>query len=322
MTPSLRLVFAGTPDFAARHLTALLASRHEVVAVLTQPDRRAGRGKKCQASPVKQVALSHHIHTMQPETLRDGNVQQALRDLHADAFIVVAYGLILPKAVLDIPRFGCINVHASLLPRWRGAAPIQRAIQAGDSASGITIMRMDAGLDTGPMLAVTTVALNPTETGGSLHDRLAQVGPPILLDVLANIDTALSNATPQNDAQASYAAKIDKCECPINWQDDAASIARRIRAFNPSATCFSLLDDVRVKFWVATACTEASSALPGTITSIDRNRLLIACGNGQLVVTSAQFPGGRAMDIAALINGKGAHLKAGMQFKTSVIADL
>lgn len=317
MTRPLRVLFAGTPDFAERHLDALLSSDHQVVAVLTQPDRPAGRGKKLTPSPVKRRAEQAGLAVLQPTGLKSEEVQQQLAALDADVMVVVAYGLILPQAVLDIPRFGCLNVHASLLPRWRGAAPIQRAVEAGDKHSGVTIMCMEAGLDTGPMLALSTLELADDETGGSLHDRLADIGPSALLNVLADLESHLANAQIQDHNAATYAHKLTKDECELDWQQDARQLEHRVRAFNPVPVCFSHLGAERVKIWRAYA-TESpmrdSPAAPGTILSADRNGIVVQCAEGALVITEAQFPGGRPLDIAALLNGKGDALTPGQRF--------
>ena len=239
----MKLLFAGTPDFARAHLDALLAAPgHEVLAVLTQPDRPAGRGKRLTASPVKASASAAGVRVLQPPTLRDAGVQATLAACGAEVMVVVAYGLILPQAVLAIPARGCLNVHASLLPRWRGAAPIQRAIEAGDRESGVTIMQMDAGLDTGAMLATATCPIDETTTAGDLQDRLAERGPPLLLSVLGELPERQATAAAQDDADACYAAKIDKAEAALDWNRPAAELARRIRAFNPFPVCYTALD--------------------------------------------------------------------------------
>ncbi|MEM0955757.1 MAG: methionyl-tRNA formyltransferase, partial [Pseudomonadota bacterium] len=228
-----RVVFAGTPAFAASHLNALIGANLTPVAVYTQPDRPAGRGKKLTASPVKLAAAAAGLPVLQPDSLRTEAAAGTLADLNADVMVVVAYGLILPQKILDTPRYGCINVHASLLPRWRGAAPIQRAIEAGDSQSGVTIMKMEAGLDTGPMLKSAAVEITPHMHSGMLHDQLAEVGPPALIDVLRALPDKLLGAELQDDSLATYAAKIDKGEAAIDWALDAPTLDRRIRAFNP-----------------------------------------------------------------------------------------
>ena len=309
----LRVVFAGTPDFAAAHLDAVIASKHNVVAVYTQPDRRAGRGKKLQPSPVKIRATHAGLPVFQPSSLRDDNAQAALRALAPDVLVVVAYGLILPQPILDIPNRGCINVHASLLPRWRGAAPIQRAVEAGDAISGITIMAMEAGLDTGPMLATKTLALDPKETGGSLHDRLLPLGSALLIETLDTLDSRLLNATIQNDEQATYAHKIQASDAEIDWLQNAETLARRINAFNPTPGCFSTLQGERIKIWSAHATTGVPSA-PGTVLSASRDGLSVACGEGVLCITEAQLPGAKRQHIADLVNGRAERLPVGAQF--------
>lgn len=312
----LRVIFAGTPEFAARHLAALLHSEHEVVAVYTQPDRPAGRGKKLTASPVKALALDHSIPVYQPPSLRDTQAQTGLAAHNADLLVVVAYGLILPQAVLDIPRYGCLNVHASLLPRWRGAAPIQRAIEAGDIETGVTIMQMDAGLDTGAMLATRHCDIAPTTTAASLHDNLAELGAPALLEVLADLPRYLAGARDQNDAQASYAEKIQKPEAQLDWEQDAIVLDRQIRAFNPFPVCYSVLGDQRVKIWAASTSTgdNLHDTVPGTIQAADSNGLLVACGQGQLRITQLQLPGGRALPVAQILNANRELFTPGSRF--------
>lgn len=301
-TPPARIIFAGTPDFAANHLQALLDSRHQIVAVYTQPDRPAGRGQKLVASPVKQLALQHGIPVLQPVSLRDEAAQQELATFNADLMVVVAYGLILPQVVLDTPRLGCINSHASLLPRWRGAAPIQRAIEAGDTETGVTVMQMEAGLDTGPMLLKTVTPISATDTGGSLHDRLAELGPPA---VLASIELLLADqAQPQiqDDALANYAHKLSKDCSLIDWSRPAVEIERAIRAFSPWPVSHSLLQGQSLKVHAATLA--EGSGTPGSILHADRHGLLIACGEGALLLTRLQLPNARAMDFADLFNGR------------------
>jgi len=298
----LRLVFAGTPDFAALHLRTLLDSRHEVVAVYTQPDRPAGRGKRLSPSPVKSLAEEAGITVLQPSSLRDENAQRELANLDADLMLVVAYGLILPQAVLDIPRQGCINVHASLLPRWRGAAPIQRAIEAGDRETGITIMQMDAGLDTGAMLASCPVAIGPEMNAGQLHDELAGAGGPLLREVLDDLDKHLQAAQAQDDSLVTYAHKIEKSEAEIDWQTDAVTLHRRIRAFNPFPVCWTAVDGQRLKTWEATL--DSGTGAPGEILAADDSGLLIACGEGALRIRRLQLPGGKAMASSELLRSR------------------
>ena len=310
----LRILFAGTPVFAAVHLRALIDSEHEICAVLTQPDRRSGRGKKVQPSPVKAEAVAAGIEVLQPTTLRDAAVQGHLRAFEADVMVVVAYGLILPQTVLDIPRYGCLNVHASLLPRWRGAAPIQRAIECGDDTTGITIMQMEAGLDTGPMLTKRLLPIDATMTGGDLHDRLAELGPPALIEVLGDLPAALATATPQDDALANYAHKIDKGELFLDWAQSAETLARKIRAFAPAPGCFSTLAADRIKIHAATASGQRTDAAPGTLLEAEPSGLLVACAEGALKITRAQVPGGKPLTVAELLNGQAARFRPGIRF--------
>ncbi len=306
MVTPLRVLFAGTPEFAAVHLRALLAGPHEVCAVLTQPDRKSGRGKKVLPSPVKTVAVEAGIDVLQPLTLKEASNQAMLAAYNADVMVVVAYGLILPQAVLDIPRFGCLNVHASILPRWRGAAPIQRAIEAGDPESGVTIMAMEAGLDTGPMLEVASLSIPPGMTGGALHDQLAELGPPALEKVLSDLPAALAGGITQKDQHANYAHKISKAEMAIDWRQPAETLARKIRAFSPAPGCYSELSGQRVKIWAADVEPTPTDAPPGTLLAADKNGLWVACGEQQLRILEAQVPGGKALPIAALLNGQRA----------------
>jgi methionyl-tRNA formyltransferase len=301
-TPPLRLVFAGTPEFAARHLAVLLDSHHEILAVYTQPDRPAGRGKRLTASPVKTLALSTGVNVYQPSSLRDPRRQAELADLPADVLVVVAYGLILPQAILDSPRLGCINVHASLLPRWRGAAPVQRAIEAGDTRSGVTIMQMDAGLDTGPMLARAETTITESTTAGTLHDQLAELGPPLLLEVLADLPRHLARAQSQTEDAVTYAHKLDKAEASIDWSQDAWVIRRRILAFNPFPVCWTSLDGSRLKIWDAQA--GEGSGRAGEIISATTAGLTVACGTGSICLTSLQLPGGKALATTDLLNAR------------------
>ncbi|MFV8782884.1 methionyl-tRNA formyltransferase [Microbulbifer sp. SA54] len=308
MNQPLNIVFAGTPDFAAVHLQALLDSEHNVVAVYSQPDRPAGRGKKLLASPVKQLALEHDIPVYQPLTLRDEAAQAELAALKADVMVVVAYGLILPQVVLDTPRLGCVNVHASLLPRWRGAAPIQRAVEAGDAESGVAIMQMEAGLDTGPVLVEVRTPIAPRETGGSLHDKLAQLGGPALLEALAQLRDGTASPQTQNDDLANYAGKITKEEARIDWQRPAAELERLIRAFNPFPVCWTEYLDgkgapQRLRVYSAKLEQGCHTDQPGTILSADDEGLLVACGREALRLTQLQLPGKKALPIAEILKG-------------------
>lgn len=317
----LKLIFAGTPEFSAIHLKALIESEHQLIAVYTQPDRPAGRGKKLQASPVKKLAQEAGIPVYQPGSLKSEQAQAELAALRADALIVVAYGLILPQPVLDAPRLGCVNVHASLLPRWRGAAPIQRAIEAGDTTTGTTIMQMDAGLDTGDMLATARVDILPDTTAASLHDSLAAAGAPLLIEVLQDLAGHQGRAQPQDNSLATYAHKILKPEAAIDWGRSATELDRAIRAFNPFPVCFSTLGDQRVKVWQARVAGNAPISEPvGTILNADRNGLLVNCGEGQLMIEQLQLPGGKPLSVEQLLNGSAELLQPGARFAQPAVA--
>ncbi|TCO81459.1 methionyl-tRNA formyltransferase [Plasticicumulans lactativorans] len=305
MTRPQRIVFAGTPDFAVPTLDALLDSRHPVVGVYTQPDRPAGRGRQLTASPVKQRACAAGVPVWQPASLRTPAAQAALAALAPDLLVVVAYGLILPPAVLALPRHGCVNVHASLLPRWRGAAPIQRALLAGDTLTGVTLMQMDAGLDTGPMLAYATWPIAPGSTGGELHDVLARLGAELLA---AKLDALLAGRlTPvaQDDTSACYAAKLDKAEAELDWTQPAATLERRVRAFNPWPVAQTQLPDGTVlRVWRAEALAAPTTAAPGQVLGSDRDGIEIACGSGRLRLTELQLPGRKPQPAATFINSR------------------
>ncbi|WP_263143665.1 methionyl-tRNA formyltransferase [Pseudomonas sp. RIT-PI-AD] len=298
----MRIVFAGTPEFAAHHLQALLDARQPVVAVYTQPDRPAGRGQKLMPSPVKQLAERHGIPVLQPASLRDPAAQAELAALAPDLMLVVAYGLILPQAVLDIPRLGCINSHASLLPRWRGAAPIQRALEAGDAESGVTVMRMEAGLDTGPMLLKSATPIGADDTGGSLHDRLAVLGAAAVVQALEGLAAGTLLGEIQDDALATYAHKLNKEEARLDWQRPARELERRIRAFDPWPVCHTGLDGDTLKVWAA-RLGEGRGA-PGEIVAASREGLGVACGEGVLTLTRLQLPGGKPLPFADLFNSR------------------
>lgn len=302
MTQALRLVFAGTPEFAAEHLKALLDTPNQIVAVYTQPDRPAGRGQKLMPSPVKQLALQHGLPVLQPPTLRDPAAQEELRALAPDLMVVVAYGLILPQVVLDIPRLGCINSHASLLPRWRGAAPIQRAVQAGDAESGVTVMQMEAGLDTGPMLLKVTTPISAGDTGGSLHDRLAQLGPQAVVQAIEGLAAGTLQGEVQDGALATYAHKLNKDEARIDWSRPADELERLVRAFNPWPICHSTLDGQPLK--VLAAEPAEGRGQPGQILDASKDGLTVACGEGALRLTRLQLPGGKPMAFADLYNSR------------------
>ena len=300
----MKLIFAGTPEFAAQALAALIAAGHQLALVLTQPDRPSGRGMALRPSPVKTLALEHGIKVFQPPTLRDDAAQARLQAVGADAMIVAAYGLILPQAVLDLPRFGCINIHASLLPRWRGAAPIQRAILAGDAESGVCIMQMEAGLDTGPVLLSAALPIAADETAGSLHDRLAELGAGLIVAALEKLPLA---PTPQADCGVTYAAKIEKSEAMLDWNQSAQQLARQVRAFNPFPGALATLGQLSVKVWRASA--EAGEGSPGTILAGDRAGILVACGEGALRLTELQKAGGKRLSAAQFLAGASSSLR-------------
>ena len=298
----LRIVFAGTPEFAAAHLQALIDAGLNIVAVYTQPDRPAGRGQKLAMSAVKTLALEHGLPVMQPERLRDPADQQALADLRPDLLVVVAYGLILPQAVLDVPRLGCINSHASLLPRWRGAAPIQRAIEAGDRETGVTVMQMEAGLDTGPMLLKVSTPISSEDTGGSLHDRLAELGPPAVIQAIEGLAAGTLQGEVQDDALATYAHKLNKQVSASVWQRPASELDCLIRAFNPWPLAHAQLDGKPLKVWAAELAD--GQGTPGQVLACEKRGLLVACGEGALRLTRLQLPGGKPLAFADLYNAR------------------
>lgn len=303
MSAPLKIIFAGTPDFAARHLDALLASEHQVTGVFTQPDRPAGRGNKLTPGPVKVLAQTHGIPVFQPKSLRPEENQQLVADLQADIMVVVAYGLILPQAVLSMPRLGCVNVHGSLLPRWRGAAPIQRALWAGDSETGVTIMQMDAGLDTGDMLLKLNCPIGPDDTSASLYDRLAELGPQGLLQTLNMLATNRAQPEIQDNALATYAEKLSKEEARLDWTLPAAQLERCIRAFNPWPVSYFLIDDQPVKVWQATVLPHQDKQ-PGEILHADKQGIQIATADGVLNLLSLQPAGKKPMSAQDLLNSR------------------
>ena len=305
----MKVAFAGTPEFAAAALEAILAAGFDVPLVLTQPDRPAGRGMQLQPSPVKRVALAAGIPVHQPEKLRTPEQQAPLADVQADVLVVAAYGIILPQAVLDLPRHGCLNIHASLLPRWRGAAPIHRAIQAGDAETGITIMQMDAGLDTGPMLLSRAEAIHADDTTGSLHDRLAQLGAEMIVEALRALPGGLT-ATPQPADGVTYAAKIGKAEASIDWSRPAVELERAIRAFNPFPGAVATLQQTPVKLWRARAIDAAGT--PGEVLLAEGAGVIVACGEGALCITELQKPGGKRLPAADFL--RGMPIAAGSRF--------
>lgn len=293
----MRLVYAGTPEFAARALAALISAGHDISLVLTQPDRPAGRGMKLKMSPVKELALAHGLPVAQPEQLKTAEARQAIADVQPDVMVVAAYGLILPQAALDIPRLGCINIHASLLPRWRGAAPIQRAIEAGDTETGITLMRMDKGLDTGAMLGRYPLAIAPDDSTASLHDKLAELGASAIVELLPKLADTL--AVPQDDSLATYAAKITKDEARIDWSLPAGTLGRHIRAFNPFPGAVTQFQDEPLKIWQTRPA--EGSGKPGEILSA--LPLRIACGEGALELLEVQKAGGKRQSASAYVSG-------------------
>ncbi|EMD1178206.1 methionyl-tRNA formyltransferase [Vibrio harveyi] len=313
MSQSLRIVFAGTPDFAARHLAALLSSEHEVIAVYTQPDRPAGRGKKLTASPVKTIALEHDIPVYQPENFKSDEAKQELADLNADIMVVVAYGLLLPQVVLDTPKLGCINVHGSILPRWRGAAPIQRSIWAGDAETGVTIMQMDIGLDTGDMLKIATLPIEASDTSASMYEKLAGLGPDALIDCLADIATGKAEPVKQDDELANYAKKLSKEEARIDWNDDAAHIERCVRAFNPWPMSHFEAAENSIKVWESRVADQTSDKPAGTILQADKTGIYVATGNGVLVLEQLQVPGKKAMSVQDILNSRASWFEVGIQ---------
>lgn len=304
----LRVIYAGTPQFAVPALDALLADPDiEVVGVYTQPDRPAGRGQKLTPSPVKQLAVARGLPVFQPRTLRDADAQAELAALKPDLMVVAAYGLILPLIVLDTPRLGAINIHASILPRWRGAAPINRAIETGDAETGITIMQMAEGLDTGDMLAIEKTAIGPEDTAQTLHDRLSTMGAALLMKTLPRIVDGTIRPEPQDDAQATYAAKLNKAEAEIDWREPAELIARRVRAFNPWPVAFTHMQGNLLKIWGAEPETDVkpSSAAPGTVLVADAKGFVVATGEGVLRVRSCQRAGGRRVDAGDFARSQG-----------------
>lgn len=301
----LNIIFAGTPDFAARHLQALINSHHNVIAVYTQPDRPAGRGKKLTASPVKELALAHNIPVYQPGSLRKEPAQQELAALNADIMVVVAYGLILPKVVLDTPRLGCINVHGSILPRWRGAAPIQRALWAGDKETGVTIMQMDVGLDTGDMLLKTYLPIEDDDTSASLYEKLAQQGPDALLQALEGLANGTLAAEKQDEALANYAEKLSKEEARLDWTKSATQLWQEVRAFNPWPVSYFEHQGNTIKVWQTQVSTTSSNAAPGTIISASKKGIEVATGDGVLTLLSMQLPGKKPLSVADILNARG-----------------
>jgi methionyl-tRNA formyltransferase len=305
----LKIIFAGTPHFAASALAALLANGHEIVAVLTQPDRPAGRGMQLAAGPVKQLAVQHGIPVLQPLSLKAAEIQQQLAIFQPDVMVVAAYGLILPTPVLQMPRYGCLNIHASLLPRWRGAAPIQRAILAGDMETGITIMQMDEGLDTGAMLLKLPCAISASDTSQTLHDKLAKLGAEAIIETLGKINMLYGVA--QDATLATYAAKISKSEARLDWTQSAIQLERAIRAYNPVPGAYSSLNGTTIKIWQG-SISEEDQGEPGTVLMINKYNIQVACGQGALNLEVLQRPNGKALPVSQFVQG--FTVKAGDRF--------
>ena len=322
MSKSLKIVFAGTPEFAAQSLTALIASHHQVVAAYTQPDRRSGRGKKISQSAVKKLAQSHDIAVYQPDNFKDPESIKQLAGLDADIMVVVAYGILLPESVLSTPKLGCINVHASLLPKWRGAAPIERALLGGDKITGVTIMQMDKGLDTGDMLRKQTIEIEATMTSGELHDALIPIGSSALLETLEQLASGKSQAIRQDDQLACYANKLFKIEGQINWDQEAEQISLLIRGLSPRPVAFSSIGDTVIRLW--NAVTSSSETDPlfdpnliGSICAADKQGIEVLCKGGtKILIKSLQVPGGKQLNARDLINSKRQLFAPGNRFST------
>ena len=298
----MKVVFAGTPPFSVPALEALVNAGHEIRLVLTQPDRPAGRGMKNAASSVKLAAQKYGLAVLQPDSLKRSEVQASLTAIDADIMVVVAYGLILPLAVLNLPKFGCLNIHASLLPRWRGAAPIERAVLAGDRETGISIMQMDQGLDTGAVLLRRPTAISEQDTAGTMRERLAELGAACIIEVLASMQQGRLCPTPQNDLDATYAPKVDKREAEIDWESSAEQISRAVRAFNPYPGAHSWIRGVSIKIWQASVDTDIR-AEPGTIVAIERRGIVVACGHGGLILEVVQKAGGKRLSFEEFLSG-------------------
>jgi methionyl-tRNA formyltransferase len=310
----LKIIFAGTPLFAEKALDALLQQNYKIVAVLTQPDRPSGRGMQLKHSSVKQLALQHGLTVLQPVSLKNSEIQNQLKEFDADVMIVAAYGLILPQSVLQTPRYGCLNIHASLLPRWRGAAPIQRAIQAGDEQTGITIMQMDAGLDTGAILLKKTCKIEPKETAATLHDKLAILGAEAISEALVRLVQGKLSNIAQDNSFATYAAKLTKEEAQIDWNRDASEIERNIRAYNPYPGAGSAINDIQVKILQA-GVSRKYEAEPGEVVEVQKDGLVIACGKDSLRVEIIQKPNAKAMTTNQFLQG--FQIKAGDRFRSN-----
>jgi len=317
----LNIIFAGTPDFAAKHLQALINSPHNVVAVYCPPDKPAGRGKKILPCATKALALEHGLTVEQPLNFKEADVQQTLASYNADVMVVVAYGLLLPEVILNTPRLGCINVHGSLLPKWRGAAPIQRSLEAGDATTGVTIMQMDKGLDTGDMILTAQCDITLQDTSASLYEKLALLGPQALLDTLEQMTSDSYQRQSQNNDLATYAHKLEKTEAELNWQLSAEVLQRKIRAYIPWPVSQFTFNEVnansgkikehRIRVWQASLSEHSSSQAPGTIVEVSKNAIIVATSNGCLALENLQLPGKKALPVSDILNGRGDWFKVG-----------
>lgn len=312
MSKALNIIFAGTPDFAAKHLEALIHSEHNVVAVYCPPDKPAGRGKKMMACATKLLALEHNLPVIQPVNFKAEEDQLHLASYKADVMVVVAYGLLLPEVILQTPRLGCINVHGSILPKWRGAAPIQRSLEAGDNITGVTIMQMDKGLDTGDMISTATCEITDEDTSATLYEKLAIAGPTALIDALALMSTESHTRTPQDNDLATYAAKLDKTEAELNWQEDALVLHRKIRAYNPWPVAqFTYVEaeskkEHRIRIWQAAVVKTEVTAPAGNIIAVDKKGITVATGTADLAIQLQvlQIPGKKALKVSDILNSK------------------
>lgn len=309
----LKIIFAGTPDFAVPALAALIETGHDLVLVLTQPDRPSGRGMKLKASPVKELALQHKIEVFQPETLKDVDAQSHIEAVKADVMIVAAYGLIIPTNVLEMPRFGCYNIHASLLPRWRGAAPIHRSLLAGDAETGVTIMEVVPALDAGAMVSKGVLAIGERDTTQSLHNALAKMGADLMVDAMKQLaDTGALPATPQDESLVTYAAKLQKSEASIDWSQSADLISRQVRGFNPFPVAHAMLNGEVCRIWMATSAGDLVNQKPGSVLEVG-DSIQVACGSGVLTIEELQLPGGKRLKAKDFVAGHG--LKVGQYFE-------
>ena len=315
----LRIIYAGTPEFATSGLNALLDTEHQVIAVYTQPDRPSGRGRKIKPGPVKQLALDHKIPVFQPLNLRDEGAQQELAALKPDLMVVAAYGLILPQLVLDIPEFGCINIHASLLPRWRGAAPIQYSVLSGDTESGVTIMQMDKGLDTGDMLLKEACPIEADENASQLHDKLAVLSGPLLVSAIEQLMQGTAKPLQQDSSLSTYAPKIAKQDACINWHRSSTEISLQVRAFNDWPVAYTELNNERIRVWSAEPSgNTAQGVKPGTVTECQASGITVACAQGTLTLAKIQFAGGKALPVRDILNAKTVRLQQGDLFTSAL----